>query len=75
MVWQVGAQVRREVDELDINSKQRPALEIVFPGRRLLTDVVVSRSQTASAVDHGKSIALIWHQVQEVRRGGVTPWR
>ena len=37
VAWQVGAQVRREVAGLDLGSKQRPDLEIVFPGRVLLT--------------------------------------
>ena len=41
---QVGGQVRREVEGLDPNSKQRPDLQIAFPGRLLLTDVVVSHT-------------------------------
>lgn len=64
VAWQVGAQVRREVGGLDPNSKQRPDLEVVFPGRRLLTDVVVSHSLTPSAVDHGKSTAQMWQTLK-----------
>ena len=52
VAWQVGAQVRREVDGLDPNSKQRPDLEIV--------DVVASHSLTAATVARGRSTALLW---------------
>ena len=41
VAWMVGAQVKREVEGLDADSRKRPDLEVVFPGRRLLTDVVV----------------------------------
>ena len=44
--WLVGAQVQREVKGLDPNSKRRPDLQIVFPGRMMLADVVVSHSLT-----------------------------
>ena len=32
VAWQVGAQVQREVEGLDPNSRLRPDLQIVFPG-------------------------------------------
>ena len=47
---QVGAQVRTEVKGLDPGSEQRPDLQIVFPGRMLLTDVSVSHTLTPAAV-------------------------
>lgn len=60
VAWQVGAQVKREVEGLEADSKQRPDLQIVFPGRMLLTDVVVSHSLTAATVVLGKSAATLW---------------
>ena len=53
----VGAQVRQEVNGLDPHSKQRPDLEIVFPGRILLTDVVVSHQLTPYRVEQRGSAA------------------
>ena len=50
VAWMVGGQVKREVEGLDADSRKRPDLEIVFPGRRLLSDVVVSHSLTASSI-------------------------
>ena len=50
IAWLVGAQVQREVKGLDPNSKQRPDLQIVFPGRMMLADVVVSHSLTLDNV-------------------------
>ena len=50
VAWLVRAQVKREVKELDPHSAQRPDLLIVFPGRMLLTDVVVSHSLTAHRI-------------------------
>ena len=55
--WLVGAQVQREVKGLDPNSDQRPDLQMVFPGRMLLTDVVVSHSLTAHRVEQRGSAA------------------
>jgi hypothetical protein len=55
----VGAQVRKEVEGLDLHGKQRPDLHIVFPGRVLLTDVVVSYSLTASRTAHQRSTIAI----------------
>ena len=57
VAWQVGAQVQREVEDLDQDSMQRPDLQIVFPGRTLLVDVVVSHPLTAAAVAAGGSLA------------------
>ena len=42
---------------MDLSSAQRPDLQIVFPGRMLLTDVVVSHSLTASNILSGRSTA------------------
>jgi hypothetical protein len=56
--WMVGAQVRKEVEGLDPDSAQRPDLQIVFPGRMVLADVVVSHSLTASYIAQRKSSAL-----------------
>jgi hypothetical protein len=57
VAWMVGAQVQREVKDLDPSSAQRPDLQLVFPGRVLLTDVVISHSLTASNVLSGRSTA------------------
>ena len=46
-------------------------MELAFPGRLLLSDVVVSHSLTASAVDHGKSTALIWQTLKNRKYAGV----
>jgi hypothetical protein len=58
VAWLVGAQVRKEVEGLDPNSVQRPDLQIGFPGRLLLTDVVISHSLTAAGIERGKSRVL-----------------
>ena len=55
VAWLVGAQVQREAEGLDSRSKQRPDLQIVFPGRMLLTDVVVSHSLTSSRIARHRS--------------------
>jgi hypothetical protein len=44
----LGAQAKREVRGLGRKSKIRPDLQIFFPGRMLLTDIVVSHPITAS---------------------------
>jgi hypothetical protein len=59
VAWQVGAQVRREVEGLDPYSRQRPDIQIVFPGRILLTDVVVSNSLTPAHIAAWTSSAAI----------------
>ena len=59
LAMQVGAQVRTEVGGLDPNSRQRLDMQIVFPGRMMLTDVVVSHSLTASNVTNNKSAAAL----------------
>ena len=48
---QVGAQVRTEVKELDPHSEKRPDLQIVFPGRMILSDVAVSHMLTPKCSD------------------------
>ena len=50
VVGWVGAQVRREVRELDPHSNQRPDIQLVFPGRLLLTDVVVCTALTPGSI-------------------------
>ena len=60
LAGQIGAQVRTEVGGLDPNSRQRPDMQIVFPGRMMLTDVVVSHSLTTSTVANNKSAAALW---------------
>ena len=47
---QVGAQVRTEVTGLNPCNDQRPDLQIVFPGRMLLSDVSVSHTLTPAGV-------------------------
>ena len=50
VAWLVGGQVQREVTGLDPRSKQRPDMQIVFPGRIILSDVIVSHSLTSNRV-------------------------
>ena len=57
---QVGAQVMKEVEGLDPDSKQRPDLQLVFPGRMLLSDVSVSHSLTVYLIARGSSSASSW---------------
>ena len=47
---QVGAQVRTEVTGLNPCNDQRPDLQVVFPGRMLLSDVSVSHTLTPAGV-------------------------
>jgi phosphoribosyl-ATP pyrophosphohydrolase len=51
----LGAQAKREVQGLVRKSKIRPDLQIFFPGRMLLTDIVVSHPITASRVQTQRS--------------------
>jgi hypothetical protein len=61
----LGAQARREVKGLAEKSKVRPDLQIFFPGRMLLTDVVVSHPMTASRVErHQSSTTTAQHNKQ-----------
>jgi hypothetical protein len=46
----IGAQVRREVRGLQRDSNIRPDLQLFFPGRMLLTDVVVSHPLTSTFI-------------------------
>ena len=63
--------MKKEVDGLDPHSKQLPDLEIVFPGRILLTDVAVSHSLTTSSVAHGKSTEATWQRRNNNKYAGV----
>ena len=51
-----------EVEGLNPCSKQRPGLEIVFPGRVLLTDVPVSHPLTANGIAYRRSSAVTWQR-------------
>jgi hypothetical protein len=62
---QVGAQVHTEPKRLDRSSKQRPDIQIVFPGRVLLSDVAVTHSLTPSAVDNRKHGATVQQHVKD----------
>ena len=70
VAWLVGAQVRKEVEGLDPLSRQRPDLHIVFPGRVLLTDVVVSHSLTLSRTAQHRSTTAI-KQAQKGKKANV----
>ena len=59
VAWLVGAQVKREVEGLDPHSRQRPDIQVVFPGRIILTDVVVSNSLTPAHIAAWTSSAAI----------------
>ena len=71
VAWQVGAQVRKEVEGLDPDSKQRPDLQIVFPGRMLLADVCVSHPLTARAIMQNRSTASSWQSTKNRKYAGV----
>ena len=55
----LGAQARREVKGLAHKSKVRPDLQIFFPGRMLLTDIVVSHPMTTSRVQRGDASTTV----------------
>ena len=55
LAWQVGAQVRREVEGLNPDNRQRP--DVQFPGRTLLADISVSHSLTPSQITNGSAAA------------------
>ena len=67
----VGAQVRTEVQGLDPHSVKRPDLQIVFPGRMLLTDVVVTHTLTPAAVVYGGNKAINRQAVKKAKYTGV----
>ena len=69
--WMVGAQVKREVERLDPRSNQRPDIQIVFPGRTLLTDVAVSYSLTASRVAASRSTVAALQRRKNAKYAGV----
>ena len=68
---QVGAQVLKEVEGLDPGSKQRPDLQLVFPGRMLLTDVSVSHSLTEYLIARGGSSASSWQSRKNTKYAAV----
>ena len=64
----VGAQVKKEVVGLDADcGRQRPDLQIVFPGRMLLTDVSISSSLTAARVKLNASSASDWQTRKTIK--------
>ena len=67
----VGAQVQTEVQGLDPHSLRRPDLQIVFPGRMLLVDVVVTHSLTSSRVARGQSAVVIKQTEKHKKYAGV----
>lgn len=72
VAWQVGAQVRREVEALEPHSKQRPDIQIVFPGRMLLADVVVSHSLTPGNIANRHPATLTWERRKIKKYAGVS---
>lgn len=71
IAWQVGAQVRREVEGLNPLNNQRPDLHIVFPGRVLLTDVAVSHALTANHVTRGKTVTVLMQTRKDRKYAGI----
>ena len=69
--WMVGAHVKKEVEGLDVNSKQRPDLSICFPGRLTLSDVSVSHSLTVGRVAKSRNAASNWQSAKNAKYAGV----
>ena len=67
----VGAQTKREVEGLNEDHKIRPDLQIVFPARMLLTDVVVAHPLTSSHISRPKSVAGVKQQEKRQKYGSV----
>ena len=67
----VGAQVQTEVQGLEPHNTQRPDLQIVFPARMLLVDVVVAHSLTSSRVARGRSAVAIKQAEKRKKYAGV----
>ena len=57
-----GAQTRKEVEGLSEDSRIRPDLQILFPARMLLTDVVVAHPLTSSHISRRQSVAGLKQQ-------------
>ena len=70
----VGAQVQSEVEGLDPHSTKRPDLLIVFPGRMLLVDVVVTHSLTSSRIARGQNGAATKQAEKQKKYAGVASW-
>ena len=68
---QVGAQVQREVTGLDPGSKQRPDVQLAFPSRLLLTDVVVSHTMTTYWITKRGSSAVVREWEKDKKYAGV----
>ena len=71
VAWQVGAQVQREVEGLNPNTNQRPDVQIVFPGRILLTDVAVSHTLIANHIARYESSILKMQGIKDKKYAGV----
>ena len=63
----VGAQARREVEGLARDSRIRPDLQLFFPGRMLLTDIVVSHPLTESYILKRGSSAVVKQRVKRAK--------
>jgi hypothetical protein len=64
-----GAQTRKEVEGLSEDSKVRPDLQILFPARMILTDVVVAHPLTSSHVARRQSVAGLKQQQKRAKYG------
>jgi hypothetical protein len=71
VAWQEGAQVQREVTGLDPDSNQRPDVQLAFPGRLLLSDVVVSHTLSAGYIACSKSSVAMKELVKDKKYAGV----
>ena len=71
VAWQVGAQVQREVTGLDPDSSQRPDLQLAFPGRLLLSDVVVSHTLSAAHIAFTRSSVALREKAKDRKYAGV----
>ena len=66
-----GAQVLREVKGLDPHSDQRPDLQLVFPGRMLLADVVVCSALTPGGAVRDAPMASVMQGRKQRKYAGV----
>ena len=70
---QVDAQVQHEVGHFNPANKQRPDVQIVFPGRMLLTDVAVSHTLTANHIARYESTVLKLQGIKDKKYAGMAP--
>jgi hypothetical protein len=67
----VGAQTKMEVKGLARDSNIRPDLQLFFPGRMLLTDVVISHPLTEDRILHHRSSAAVLQSVKRTKYSNV----